>query len=200
MTLVVACSDGEQAWMVADTTITDPAMDVRDRLRDLKIETMHGTSMVGFADNPHHARRIIGSARLVPAGLEALEKLVSGRKAYPRIELAYACWDGHQTHLHKMKTTNGKSEMVATAWLGSKSAFDRLQQAKLEQQKDHSPNASTFFMLEGKVLGKRQPCCSNRLRQCFNPLRLPMTAKSVDSPYRMSLIAMAFSWCNTCTK
>jgi hypothetical protein len=149
LTLIVAGSDGEQAWMVADTAITDPKAEVRHRLRDVKIEPLQAASLVGFSDNPALARRVIAMAREVPVGAPALEKLVLGRKEYPRIELAYAFWDGDHTQLYKMKTSNPKPEKVTTLYLGSKLGYERFQRAK-HSKFDNAPHAVHTLFVGGK--------------------------------------------------
>jgi hypothetical protein len=148
MTLIVGRSDGEQAWMIADTAITDPKAGLRDRLHDLKIELLQQTAIVGYAGNPTLARRIVNRAKEAPTGSRTLEILARARKDNPGPDLAYAFWDGQRARLYKMKTTNQKPEEVSTLYLGQQLWFDRFQRARNSKKIVHAPKAVHTLIID----------------------------------------------------
>jgi hypothetical protein len=89
LTLLVAGADQTQAWMIADTAVTDPTKSPRHRDNEPKIVPLNGQSLVGFAGHVDHAHEIIETAAALPTGEPGrrCSKGISGPGPLPEIEL-----------------------------------------------------------------------------------------------------------------
>jgi hypothetical protein len=112
MTLLIAGADGDEAWMISDTAMTDPKLTLRDRVSEPKIFRLTSHSLVGYAGDSTLAHRVIVAAAIAPAGEAALDIMVqaqrslaqreNGKWVYPELDLAYSFYDGEKARLFRV--------------------------------------------------------------------------------------------------
>lgn len=152
MTLLVAGVDGNNIWMVADTTVTGGGVDVRDREYELKIvPSRDGRALLGFAGDLHFGSLFVEEVASMPAGQETLGFLLErhlqtlkGDSEYS-VDFAYGYLDDTGPHLYRL--SKGKAQELATLNIGEKDAFEHFQRIRHDATIASAPDALTNYLI-----------------------------------------------------
>ncbi len=143
MTLLVAGTEGDHVWMVADTAISDPKGFIYHRP---KIKIVQNCSLIGFAGDIIGWEFICKTIKLLP-GKDVLEFLRAKTAEYKdALDFAYAYMDENNPVLFKV--SNGKISERTRLYLGSQHAYNKFKNIQNSKTPDHAPDSLHTFIFE----------------------------------------------------
>jgi hypothetical protein len=192
LTLLVAGADDTQAWMIADTAVTDAMKSPRHRNNQPKIIPVSGRSLIGFAGDVDQAHEIIEEASALAAGEPVLAALLKGHKRSRKVvgedrcaEFAYALMENAP---RLWRVANARIFDVRVLHLGSRRAFSKFQALRHDNRLDHAPDALHQLLLSSRLEPEPSKMISHGVNTFFRlfPATTDREVGGWPTPYRLT--------------
>lgn len=147
MTLVVARHFGNCLWIAADTKISDPRHNLREREHELKLFSLPGGAMAAYAGSPEKAHEVFREVALrsTDASVDQIanhaHRLVAGTEVHFLV--------AHRGRLFVSKYDE-LSRDAPHGWIGDQPAFSTFQRHLFDARTGRASSASTVW--DGAIL------------------------------------------------
>ncbi len=149
MTLLVAGTSGDSAWMVADTAITGGNVPLRKHENQIKIvPSSDGRALIGFAGDQYYGARLLERARLLSAEPSTVETLKKHHLEHPSVDFAYAYRDEQGPHLFRI--SGGAARRLNALHIGNLVAFSKFQAIRHRLSIDPVPDSVSILFCESR--------------------------------------------------